>query len=151
MAQLLYPQERIPVPTEQETRWAPKPVWTIWRREKSLSAARIQTLHAAHRLVNTPTTLSWLPLCVTIYLFIHLFIYLFIHLFICFFTHSFIHSLIQCPTIRTSTATIRKERQWWVKYFLSEAIVCHCFMTSSHIHHASQHRAREAISTKMQI
>jgi hypothetical protein len=28
----LYPQEIIPLPTERETVWFPKPVWSIWRK-----------------------------------------------------------------------------------------------------------------------
>jgi hypothetical protein len=29
--------ERTPMPSEQETVWAPGPIWTIWRKEKSLA------------------------------------------------------------------------------------------------------------------
>jgi hypothetical protein len=32
----LLPWKELPVPIE-ETGWAPQPVWTLWRREKSLS------------------------------------------------------------------------------------------------------------------
>jgi hypothetical protein len=36
------PQERTPAPTKQEARWAPKPVNTFWKREKSLTPTGIQ-------------------------------------------------------------------------------------------------------------
>jgi hypothetical protein len=38
-----------PVPIGEETGWASEPVWTLWRREKSLALARNRTL--AVRLV----------------------------------------------------------------------------------------------------
>ena len=38
---LLYPQERDPVPTVQEARWAPGPVWT---GAENLAAIQIQSL-----------------------------------------------------------------------------------------------------------
>ena len=41
MPQRLHHLERNPVPTEQD-RWAPGPVWTLRRREKSLDPDRIQ-------------------------------------------------------------------------------------------------------------
>jgi len=44
-----------PVPTEYETRWAPEPVWTFWRREKSLFPTGIQT---PDRTVRSVVTLS---------------------------------------------------------------------------------------------
>jgi hypothetical protein len=33
----LYHEERKPVPSELEAGWAPKQVWTFWRREKSFA------------------------------------------------------------------------------------------------------------------
>jgi hypothetical protein len=39
----LYPRKRIPVPIENGFAWVKEPVWTYWRRGKSLSSARIQT------------------------------------------------------------------------------------------------------------
>jgi hypothetical protein len=35
----LPPEKKPPVPTREEARWASEPVWTLWRREKSLAAA----------------------------------------------------------------------------------------------------------------
>jgi hypothetical protein len=38
------PKERAPVPIGQEAGWAPKPVWTLWSREKiSLAPAGNRT------------------------------------------------------------------------------------------------------------
>jgi hypothetical protein len=45
-SQPLYPRERTPVPTEEESRWAPVPVWTFWRREKFIALTRIRTHRA---------------------------------------------------------------------------------------------------------
>jgi hypothetical protein len=39
----LYPREKSPTPMEQEVGWAPELVWMIWKREKSLVLAWIQT------------------------------------------------------------------------------------------------------------
>jgi hypothetical protein len=56
------PQERTVVPSEQEAAWTPEPVRMIWRREKSLVPARIQTQdHPAPGLITIPTTVSQLP------------------------------------------------------------------------------------------
>jgi hypothetical protein len=41
---MLYLQERTLIATEQEAREDPEPVWMIWRREKPLAPAMIQTL-----------------------------------------------------------------------------------------------------------
>jgi len=41
--QPLYPQERTPIPFEQEDGRAPVPVWTYWRREKLLAPSRVRT------------------------------------------------------------------------------------------------------------
>ena len=58
----LYPQKRIPVPTEQHAELAPESIWTYWRREKSLIPARIRTPGCLVRsVVAIPTTLSCLP------------------------------------------------------------------------------------------
>ena len=35
----LLPVKKAPVPIEQEVGWAPEPVWTFWRRQKSLVPA----------------------------------------------------------------------------------------------------------------
>jgi len=40
---------------------APEPVWTVWRRRKSLVSAGVQTLAgAAHTRLTIPNTPSWL-------------------------------------------------------------------------------------------
>jgi hypothetical protein len=40
------------VPIEYEAEWAQKPVWTFYRKQKSLDPVRIQNLHhPAHSLV----------------------------------------------------------------------------------------------------
>ena len=45
------------VPSEQEAYCAPEPIWTIWRREKSLVFAGIRTPHRpAHSLVTLSAT-----------------------------------------------------------------------------------------------
>ena len=55
---LLYPQERTPVPTEQEADWAPEPIWTFCRTEKSLASIKIRTPGLPfHSPVVVPTTL----------------------------------------------------------------------------------------------
>jgi hypothetical protein len=57
--QLLYLQERTPVPIEQEAGWATEVVWTFWRREKSLAHTGIWTPDSppACSLVIIPTML----------------------------------------------------------------------------------------------
>jgi hypothetical protein len=35
----LPPGNEAPAPIEQKAGWAPEPVWTLWRREKSLAPA----------------------------------------------------------------------------------------------------------------
>ena len=56
--QLLYPQERTPVPTEQKADWVPEPIWTFCRTEKSLAPIKIQTPGLpSHSPVAVPTTL----------------------------------------------------------------------------------------------
>jgi len=58
MPWLFYLQESNPLPIEYEARWAPEPVWMLWRRENSLTPMRIQTLECpAHSLGAIPTTL----------------------------------------------------------------------------------------------
>jgi hypothetical protein len=53
MPWLLYPWERTPAPNEQESGWAPQPVWTYERREKSLDPAGIRIPYRpVHNLVN---------------------------------------------------------------------------------------------------
>jgi len=49
---LLYPQGKNHMaPTQQENEWDLQPVWTFWRREKSLAPGRIWTLaHPTSRL-----------------------------------------------------------------------------------------------------
>jgi hypothetical protein len=47
------------IPFEQEVGWAPEPVWMFWKREKSLTPARILTLdHPACSLVTILAALS---------------------------------------------------------------------------------------------
>ena len=51
----LYPEESTPVPTEQETGWAPV-IWTLCRKEKSLAPARNRTPdRPVHKSVTIPT------------------------------------------------------------------------------------------------
>jgi hypothetical protein len=54
-----------PVPTE-ENGWGPRPVWTFWRTGNLmlLLATDLQT-SKTHSLVTTPTTLSWLYVCLS--------------------------------------------------------------------------------------
>jgi len=33
--------KELPIPTEEEDGWAPKPIWTFWRRDKSPATAAI--------------------------------------------------------------------------------------------------------------
>jgi hypothetical protein len=48
-----------PVLTEQETGSAPKPVWTLWKRYKSVASVGIQTTYSpARSQVTIPTELS---------------------------------------------------------------------------------------------
>jgi hypothetical protein len=39
---ILPPRKEPPVPTGQEAVWAPEPVWTLWREEKSLALSGIE-------------------------------------------------------------------------------------------------------------
>jgi hypothetical protein len=49
------------MPIEKKAGWAPEPVWTFGRSEKSLTPAGIQTPnHPAHKLVIVLTMPSWL-------------------------------------------------------------------------------------------
>lgn len=67
MSRPLYHLESAPIPTEQESGWAPVPVWTFWLREKFLTAARIGIPDGPTRdLVTTLTKLSRLPTCCNI-------------------------------------------------------------------------------------
>ena len=77
---LLYPQERTPVPTEQEADWAPEPIWPFCRTEKSLAPIKIRTPVLPSRSpVAVPTTLLRLDV-VLLTLYIRTYSYLFIHL-----------------------------------------------------------------------
>jgi hypothetical protein len=50
----LYLRERTPVPVEQELRLLPEPVWTIWRRGKSLNFTYIQNSDPpAHKIISS--------------------------------------------------------------------------------------------------
>jgi hypothetical protein len=50
------------VPTEKDGGIAPEPVWTFWRRDKSVAPAGIWTPDRPVRsLVAIPTTLSQFP------------------------------------------------------------------------------------------
>jgi hypothetical protein len=49
------------MPIEYEAGWILEPVWSFWRREKSVVPGRIQTLDCpAHSLVTILIMLSWL-------------------------------------------------------------------------------------------
>ena len=49
------------VPIQQEAGWAPGPVWTFWRREKSHTLARIRTPDCpARSLVTVLAIVPWL-------------------------------------------------------------------------------------------
>jgi hypothetical protein len=52
--------ERNPVPAEQEAGWAPEPVWTFCRRDKSPTPTKTRTSDrpAASSLVSIPTSLN---------------------------------------------------------------------------------------------
>jgi hypothetical protein len=57
----LYAPDSLPsVPTVQKVGWAPEPVWTLWRKEKSLAQQRIEPqflCRPARTLVAIPTEL----------------------------------------------------------------------------------------------
>jgi len=38
----LYRPERVPVPVEEDTGWAPEPVWMVLENRKSLASAEIR-------------------------------------------------------------------------------------------------------------
>lgn len=79
-ARLLYPQERTPAPTEHEADWAPEPIWTFCRTEKSLVPIKIRSPGLpSHSPFAVPTTLLRLDV-VFLTLYIRIFIYLFINL-----------------------------------------------------------------------
>jgi hypothetical protein len=40
------PRNRTPVPISREDEWAPEPVWTLWRKEKSLRESNPYTGYA---------------------------------------------------------------------------------------------------------
>jgi hypothetical protein len=66
---LRLPLPGLPVPTEQESRLAPEPVWTRLRREQSLSLAvtRRQSVilqNLLSKLIDVPSQISSLPRCV---------------------------------------------------------------------------------------
>jgi hypothetical protein len=48
-----------PVPIGQEAGWAPEPVWTLWRRENSISLAGNRT-PSSQSPVPILTEISWL-------------------------------------------------------------------------------------------
>jgi hypothetical protein len=55
----LYPHERTQAPTHWKGGWTPQPVWTFWKKEKSLASAGIWTLDPPARiLVGLLTALS---------------------------------------------------------------------------------------------
>lgn len=57
------PGKAPPVPNELESGWAPKPVWTYWRRDKFLACTEIRTLgRPARSLVTAQSSLSRLLL-----------------------------------------------------------------------------------------
>jgi hypothetical protein len=57
-SQTLYSLGKTSVPNEQEAGFAPEPVWTFWRREKSVATAGIQTPDCTtHSLTAISTTL----------------------------------------------------------------------------------------------
>jgi len=43
-----YPQERTPLPTEQEAVWATEPVWTFWIRKKYLTLPAFEPQPVQH-------------------------------------------------------------------------------------------------------
>jgi len=45
-----------PVPIEQQTDWGPEPIWTIWKREKSLSDVDIRNPDCPVRSIVTLRT-----------------------------------------------------------------------------------------------
>jgi hypothetical protein len=54
-----YARERTSVPIELEAGWAPEPIWTFRKREKSLDSIGIRTPDRQLRsLVTKPTELS---------------------------------------------------------------------------------------------
>lgn len=66
LSQLLYSREKsCPITTEQQAEWAPKQVWTLERREKSLPPAWIQTPdHPACSPVSIMTMVSHMLYCI---------------------------------------------------------------------------------------
>jgi hypothetical protein len=58
----LPPKERAPLPSEQQAKWAPEPVATFWRRQKSLSPpTQTETQFLGHPVHSPPTILRWTP------------------------------------------------------------------------------------------
>jgi hypothetical protein len=55
----LSPGKELPVPTGYEVRWAPEPVWMLWRRENLLPLPRIEFHPSNLWLIVIPTELSW--------------------------------------------------------------------------------------------
>jgi len=77
---LLYPQERTPVPNEQEADWTPEPIGTFYTTEKSLAPIKIRTPRLSYHIpIAVPTTLLWLDMVL---------LTLYVCLFVCFWRNS---------------------------------------------------------------